>query len=149
MKVKKLHLNFMVFVIFTYVIILPSHAQQNVNSEIKPPYLSEEIIYKPILVKNIKGTTFDPDGRTVYFVDYGQRDLRPILFSTFGNGKWGLPDTIESTKKYKCSDPFVSLDGTKIFYSDFTSTPPKIKVIEKKRRRLGRTAQVKRFNSFS
>lgn len=128
---KTIFTRFLLSAVFLVTLIMTAYSQNNYTRKIKYPYLHDTIISKPIAVTDIRGTTFDPDGGAVYFVDYNKKVLRPIMVSHYINSKWSLPDTIESTRKFKCSDPFLSPDGSKLFFANFTSAPPKIFVMER------------------
>jgi len=128
---KTIYFRFILSAIIMHILIIAAYAQSFNESKNHPPYWQDTLIDRPIPVEDIKGTTFDPDGKAVYFVDYSRKNLRPILVSHYSNGKWNLPDTIESTKKFICSDPFLSPDGSKLYFSNFTTPPPTIYVIER------------------
>jgi Tol biopolymer transport system component len=113
------------------IIIAHACAQINQSSGQRPPYWHDSLLVRPVIAAGIRGTTFSPNGRSVCFVDYGQKNLRPVLVSAFINGKWSIPDTIKSTGMLKCADPFISPDGSMLFFANFTSSPPKIFVIQK------------------
>ncbi len=127
----KNRLSGLLAVAFFFAMLCPVVAQVSSGPGEKPPYWHDAVLLKPVKSDGIRGTTFDPDGRKVYFVDYHQKISRPVMISTFNNGKWSDPDTIKSTLMFRCSDPFVSPDGSKLFFANFTSTPPKIFVSEK------------------
>jgi len=131
---KPIYLQFFLFAILINTLNISTRAQDFNNSKNNPPYWRDTIIDRPILVEDIKGTTFDPDGRAVYFVDYtnwSEKKVCPIMISHYGNEKWNSPDTISSTYNLKCADPFLSPDGSKLFFSNFTSSPRTICVMER------------------
>lgn len=66
--------------------------------------------------------TFSPDGRTVYFVrSDAQENLNTILESHLKNGKWSEPRVVSFSGWWNDSEPSVSPDGQKLF---FTSNRP-------------------------
>lgn len=66
--------------------------------------------------------TFSPDGRKVYFVrSDAQENLNTILESNLKNGKWSEPRVVSFSGWWNDSEPAVSPDGQKLF---FTSNRP-------------------------
>lgn len=66
--------------------------------------------------------TFSPDGRTVYFVRSDvQENYNTILESNLKNGKWSEPKVVSFSGWWNDSEPCVSPDGNKLF---FTSNRP-------------------------
>ncbi len=63
------------------------------------------------------GITLSPDGKTFYFA----QDRSEIMVSRFEDGKWSAPATAEFSGKYRDGDPFMSPDGSRLF---FWSTRP-------------------------
>src|SRR5262245_56340811 len=61
---------------------------------------------------------FTPDGRTIYFTKnhLGQR-LGVIVFSHFSNGKWTAPEVAPFSGRFTDYDPFITLDGSKLFFA--------------------------------
>ncbi len=61
---------------------------------------------------------FAPDGRTVYFTKdhIGQR-LGVIVASHFDGVRWSQPDVASFCGRYTDYDPFVTADGSKLFFS--------------------------------
>lgn len=60
---------------------------------------------------------FTPDGNTYYFaktVPPGRMGV--ILVSHFMNGKWGTPEVAEFSGRYIDYDPFITSDGSKLFF---------------------------------
>lgn len=68
--------------------------------------------------------TFTPDGKTVYFTrsDVQFKD-NTIMQSTLKNGLWTAPQVASFSGIWRDSEPFVSPDGTKIFF--VSNRPPK------------------------
>jgi Tol biopolymer transport system component len=57
--------------------------------------------------------SFTPDGNTVYFTGVSSA----IYFSKLVNGKWGEPKVAAFSGKWDDMDPFISPDGTRLFFS--------------------------------
>jgi hypothetical protein len=126
------HLSMQViFEAFFFSIFYSAVAQVSPDAEEKPPYWQNTVLLIPIKAYGIQGTSFSPDGRSVYFVDYKQKNSRPVMITSFSDGKWSVPDTIEPTEKFRCADPFISPDGSSLYFANFTSSPPKIFVTVK------------------
>jgi len=84
-------------------------------------------------------TSFTPDGQTVFFTK-ATPDFTfwTIVASHLKNGRWGTPVVAPFSGQYSDSDPFVSPDGSKIYFISnrpITGTTPKrdfdIWVVEK------------------
>jgi Tol biopolymer transport system component len=61
-------------------------------------------------------SAFTPDGRTVYFSkNLGDR-VGVILVSHWTGKKWGTPEVASFSGQYSDYDPFVSPDGSKLFW---------------------------------
>lgn len=62
--------------------------------------------------------TFEPDGRTFYFVtiDYVKK-MEVVKYSRFQNGEWSLPELAEFSGKHRIETPHVSPDGSKFFFT--------------------------------
>ncbi|HEX9918478.1 MAG TPA: polysaccharide deacetylase family protein [Pyrinomonadaceae bacterium] len=68
------------------------------------------------------GPAFTPDGRTVYFAKRSaDRKMEHIYFSRFAGGRWGEQQVAPFSGKYFDKEPFITPDGTKLF---FASTRP-------------------------
>src|SRR5262245_26922460 len=61
---------------------------------------------------------FTPDGKTIYFTKdhIGQR-LGVIVASHFAAGKWSAPEVASFSGRYTDYDPFVTQDGSKLFFA--------------------------------
>ncbi|MCP5051448.1 MAG: hypothetical protein GY940_30050, partial [bacterium] len=70
-------------------------------------------------------TTFSKDGKTVYFnVTSPDRSVIKILSSTNEHGRWSKPVPLPfSDGTYRDFDPFVSPDGTRLFFSSNRPKP--------------------------
>jgi Tol biopolymer transport system component len=62
--------------------------------------------------------TFTPNGKTIYFTRTAPDRGGPftILTSHFANGKWNTPQIASFSGMYSDADPFLSPDGSKLFY---------------------------------
>ncbi|HEX3559481.1 MAG TPA: hypothetical protein VHU19_09760 [Pyrinomonadaceae bacterium] len=92
----------------------------------KPPYASAEPITDPKLFAegvintdaDAYGPTFTPDGKSLYFVRRIKRgELEHIFVSHFADGKWGEPRVAEFSGKFFDREPFISPDGSRLFFS--------------------------------
>ncbi|HLY68363.1 MAG TPA: hypothetical protein VKR53_01465 [Puia sp.] len=88
-------------------------AQQNfIDSSTKPEVFGPNIISTPYTEWS---TTFTPDGNTVYF---SQGAIYcTICFSKKVNGYWTKPQVANFSGLWRDTDPFISPDGSKIFFS--------------------------------
>ncbi|MFC1513847.1 TolB family protein [candidate division KSB1 bacterium] len=68
--------------------------------------------------------TFSPDGKEIYFATAFSR-YAMILYSKFENGKWTEPETASFSGKYLDMEPFMSHDGSRIFF--LSTRPPEEK----------------------
>ncbi|MCA1612752.1 MAG: hypothetical protein LC800_01095 [Acidobacteria bacterium] len=92
----------------------------------KPPYAADEPITDPKLFAegvintddDVYGPAFTPDGRSLYFVKRMKRgELEHIFVSHFAGGKWGEPRVAEFSGKFFDKEPFVSPDGSRLFFA--------------------------------
>lgn len=68
------------------------------------------------------GPVFAPTGRTLYFTKRANRDgNESIVFSQFERGAWTPPTVAPFSGQYYDKEPFMTLDGSKLF---FASTRP-------------------------
>lgn len=85
----------------------------------KPELFAPEIISTEFQETS---SSFTPDGKTIYFT---RSDMQfadnTILESHFLNGKWGKPEVASFSGIWRDSEPYLSPDGTKLF---FTSNRP-------------------------
>ncbi len=65
--------------------------------------------------------TFTPDGNTIYFVRRIQDGPFTIYYSKREGKKWSTPEIASFSGEYSDQEPFISPDGTKLF---FTSNRP-------------------------
>jgi Tol biopolymer transport system component len=82
---------------------------------------------------------FTPDGRTLYFTKRTPKfQFWVIVVSHFQRGRWSEPEVAEFSGQYSDHDPFISPDGSKLFFCSTrpTTGQPKtdfdIWVVEKK-----------------
>jgi Tol biopolymer transport system component len=73
------------------------------------------------------GTSFSPDNKTVYF-SRGSR-FWTVCFSRNRDGAWQRPEVASFSGLLRDTDPFVSPDGTKLF---FTSNRPLVGAVQDK-----------------
>jgi Tol biopolymer transport system component len=68
--------------------------------------------------------TITPDGRALYFV---KRPPVPyswtICVSAWSNGRWGTPEVASFSGRSDDTDPFVSPDGSRLFFASHRATP--------------------------
>src|SRR5581483_7878666 len=65
-----------------------------------------------------RGGTFTPDGREFYFTKRAVPGyFWTICFSRFENGKWSTPEVASFSGQYLDADPFISSDGSKLFFA--------------------------------
>ena len=72
------------------------------------------------------GPAFTPDGRTVYFARRSaDRKMEHIYFSRFdAAGRWGEPQVAPFSGKYFDKEPFITPDGSKLFFSSTRPVAP-------------------------
>lgn len=73
-----------------------------------------------ISTKNVFASSFTPDGKTVYFTESTlERSQMKIMVSHRINGQWQSPMPAEFNSKFRDFDPFITPDGTKLFFNSF------------------------------
>jgi len=71
---------------------------------------------------------FAPDGRTLYFTKRTPKfQLWTILVSTLKDSRWSIPRVAEFSGQYGDFDPFISPDGSQLFFSSNRPAPGKSK----------------------
>jgi Tol biopolymer transport system component len=61
---------------------------------------------------------FTPDGKTLYFTKRTPKfQFWAIVVSHFRNGKWSAPEVADFSGQYSDFDPFISPDGSKLYFS--------------------------------
>jgi Tol biopolymer transport system component len=69
---------------------------------------------------------FTPDGRTLYFTKRTPKfQLWTILVSTLKGSRWSTPRVAEFSGQYGDFDPFISPDGSQLFFSSNRPVPGK------------------------
>jgi len=91
----------------------------------RPPYVSDRPLPEPIIFgEGVLSTgdynlnsAFTPDGKTVYFTK-GEQDakLGVIVVSQFRDGKWQTPEVASFSGQYIDYDPFITVDGSRLFF---------------------------------
>jgi Tol biopolymer transport system component len=85
----------------------------------EPVIFGEEIISTGDMDLN---AAFTPDGQTLYFTKRTPKlQFWVIVVSHFQRGRWSAPEVAEFSGQYSDFDPFISPDGSKLF---FCSTRP-------------------------
>jgi hypothetical protein len=71
---------------------------------------------------------FTPDGKTLYFTKRTpKRQFWAIVVSHFRNGKWSAPEVADFSGQYSDFDPFISPDGSKLYFSSIRPMDGKLK----------------------
>jgi Tol biopolymer transport system component len=103
----------------------------------RPPYASDAPLPEPVVFgEGVISTgdynlnsAFTPDGKTIYFTKSARAmsagRLAVIVFSQFRKGKWQMPEVASFSGQYLDYDPFVTADGTKLFFSSDRPAPGK------------------------
>lgn len=77
-------------------------------------------MFAPNTISNgeVFGTTFSPDGKTVYFCR-SSKDRKTIVLmqSTLKKGIWSAPVAMPFSGSYRDIDPFVSHDGKRLYFN--------------------------------
>ncbi len=93
--------------------------------QVKHPYASDKPLSEPaIFGEGVISTgefdshpAFTPDGKTLYFVRSAPNfNFWTIFVSHFGNGKWSQPEVAPFSGQYSDADPFITADGTQLYY---------------------------------
>ena len=93
----------------------PQPAHRRVERGPGPTLFGEGVISTGDMELN---AAFTPDGRTIYFTKRTPRyQLWVIMFSHFRGGRWSAPQVASSSGQYGDFDPFISPDGSKLFFS--------------------------------
>jgi Tol biopolymer transport system component len=102
----------------------------------RPPYASSQPLPEPIIFgEGVISTgaynlnsAFTPDGSAVYFTKSTQdARLGVIVVSRFKKGKWQTPEVASFSGQYVDYDPFITEDGTKLFFCSDRPSPTKDK----------------------
>jgi hypothetical protein len=101
-----------------------------------PPYATEKPLNEPrLFAEGVISTgdydshpAFAPDGRTLYFLksspDFG---FWTIVVSRFEAGRWGAPEVAPFSGLYSDADPFVTADGSRLYFISNRPVPGKAK----------------------
>lgn len=99
-------------ILLAFQIAAFGQAKKNLQSEI----FAEGIIS----TNNVFASTFTPDGKTVYFTQATlDRSQLKVMVSRLKNGQWQTPTLAEFGGKHRDFDPFITPDGTKLFFNSF------------------------------
>lgn len=97
-------------ILFAFQIAAFGQAKKNLQAEI----FAESVIS----TNNVFASAFTPDGKTVYFTQSTpDRSQMKILFSRREKGRWTTPTLAEFSSKFRDFDPFITPDGTKLFFN--------------------------------
>jgi len=81
---------------------------------------------------NVWHITFEPDGKTLYFVTIDNiRKMEIVKYSRFENNQWSIPQLADFSGQYRIETPHVSPNGTKLFFTYAVSGHEDIYVMEK------------------
>ena len=102
----------------------------------RPPYASD----KPMTEATVFGggiistgsfdshPAFTPDGKTLYFLRSTPNfNLWTIVFSHFERGRWNTPQVASFSGQYSDADPFISADGSRLYFISNRPVPGKAK----------------------
>lgn len=107
------------------VTIWANEISQNADQRMQPAMFEPGIISTGDMELN---AAFTPDGRTLYFTKRTPKyQLWAILVSTLNGGRWSTPRVAEFSGQYGDFDPFISPDGTQLFFSSNRPAPGKTK----------------------
>ena len=82
--------------------------------------LVESTVFNPgvVSIGSETGLAFSPDGGTVYFVrQLAAEDRSAILVSRSHGGEWTSPVPASFSRLYNDHEPFVSVDGERLFFA--------------------------------
>ena len=69
---------------------------------------------------------FSPDGRTLYFLKNTPNfDFWTIVVTRFEKGRWSEPEVAPFSGQYSDADPFITRDGSKLFFISTRPAPGK------------------------
>jgi Tol biopolymer transport system component len=88
-------------------------AQRASGAELAPQLIGDSPLATPHDELN---SAFTPDGRTVYFSQNLGERFGVILVARHGDGKWSTPEVASFSGRYSDYDPFVSPDGSQLFW---------------------------------
>jgi Tol biopolymer transport system component len=94
-----------------------------------PPGVEAEVFAPGIVTKEVMNhasPTFTPDGREVYWSEFGQGARHDtILWSRLVDGAWTRPEPVPftATEGYGDDVPFVRPDGKRLYFNSFRALP--------------------------
>jgi Tol biopolymer transport system component len=102
-----------------------SELSQDSDQRVQPTMFGPGIISTEDMELN---AAFTPDGRTLYFTKRTPKaQLWTILVSTLKESRWSTPRVAEFSGQYSDFDPFISPDGSQLFFSSNRPAPGKVK----------------------
>lgn len=120
-----LHILFLLTSAFFQLFVHQVQAQKKLLSfDLKTPLTEPRIFGEDIISTPLyeRGGTFSPDGKEFYFTKRAPEGyFSAICVSRFTNGKWSKPEIASFSGQYLDSDPIISPDGNRLF---FTSRRP-------------------------
>ncbi len=111
--------------VMTFIFSQPNVLTAQEKVPAKHPYDSERALTEPtIFGEGIISTgdfeshpEFTPDGKTLYFLkDSPAFNFWTICVSHFRDGKWSQPEVAPFSGQYSDADPFITADGSKLFF---------------------------------
>jgi Tol biopolymer transport system component len=90
-----------------------AQAMQDSRGRLTPALVGEGVLSTPDDELN---SAFTPDGQTVYFSKNVGDRLGVILVSHQRGGKWSTPEVASFSGQYSDYDPFVSPDGSRLYW---------------------------------
>lgn len=118
--------NFLVLVVGAAAVLSAIGGGRGSSAEQRPSWAVGRPLPQPIVFgegsistrDDEMDTTFMPDGKTIYFTrnHLGQR-LGVILTSSYQAGKWSAPEVASFSGRFTDYDPFVTPDGSKLFFA--------------------------------
>lgn len=104
----------MMKIILSIVLLLGPAVQSNDTLIPVPELFGEGVISTPEYELN---ASFSPDGNTFYFAKSAPDfSFWMLVESDLVDGKWTKPEILPFSGKYSDADPFVSPDGTKLYF---------------------------------
>jgi Tol biopolymer transport system component len=128
----KRDLNLLIILLYLLVSAQTTFAQV---SDAKMPYASDKPVSEPtVFAPGIISTgdyegaqEFSPDGKTLYYLKLTPDfNFWTLVFSRFENGAWTHPRVAPFSGRYSDADPFITLDGKRLFFVSRRPVDPKI-----------------------
>ena len=123
-----------VFVVWSCAVGIKTAGQN--TQPVKPPYAVDNPLVQPTLFgEGIVSTgdfdshpAFTPDGKTLYFVRSTPNfNLWTILVTHFQKQRWTTPEVAPFSGQYSDADPFITADGSKLYFISNRPVPDKPK----------------------